>query len=164
MGWQLFKKPQIAIRFAKASDSSDIAALHAEGGFSGSWSAEEIESLIADRAVITDIVCDSRKTDQLFGFVMTRCAADEAEILTIVTTRKCRGKGFGRRLLEAHLAKLAGLGVKTLYLEVEEDNKPARALYEKMGFVTAGVRKGYYRKPDGSAANALIMKLGLDSL
>jgi len=164
MGWPFFKKTQIAIRSARASDSHDIAALHSEGGFSGSWSAEEIESLIADRAVITDIACDSRNADLLFGFVMSRCAADEAEILTIVTGRKSRGKGFGRRLLEAHLSKLAGFGVKTLYLEVEEDNKPARALYEKMGFVIAGIRKGYYRKLDGSFANALIMKLGLDSL
>jgi len=164
MGWLFFKKTQIAIRSARTSDSHDIAALHSEGGFSGSWSAEEIESLIADRAVITDIACDSRNTDLLFGFVMSRCAADEAEILTIVTGRKSRGKGFGRRLLEAHMSKLAGFGVKMLYLEVEEENKPARALYERMGFATAGMRKGYYRKPDGSFANALIMKLGLDTL
>jgi len=164
MGWLFFKKPHIAIRSARTSDSHDIAALHREGGFSRSWSAEEIESLIADRAVITDIACDSRKTDILFGFVMSRCADDEAEILTLVMGRKSRGKGFGHRLLEAHMSKLAGLGIKTLYLEVEQDNKPARALYEKMAFVTAGIRKGYYRKSDGSAANALIMKLGLESL
>ncbi len=164
MRWPFFSKLEIAIRSAKATDSDKIAELHREGGFFASWSAQEIESLMADRAVVTDTACDSRKSDQLYGFVMSRCAADEAEILTIAVQSKTRGKGIGRRLLEAHLPKLAQKGVKILYLEVEEDNRPARVLYERIGFATAGLRKAYYRKPDGSLANALIMKLDLDRL
>ena len=66
--------------------------------------------------------------------------------------------------MDAHMARLAGFGIKTLYLEVEEDNHAALRLYDKTGFVTAGLRKGYYRKPDGGFANALIMKLGLENL
>lgn len=164
MGWPFFSSIEISIRSAKASDSHEIAMLHSEGGFSHPWSVEEIEGLMTDQAVLTDIACDSRKSDRLFGFVMSRCAADEAEILTIAVRQKTRGKGYGRRLIEAHLPKLTQKGVKILYLEVEEDNKPACALYDKIGFVTAGIRKGYYRKPDGRLANALIMKLSLDSL
>ena len=164
MRWPFFSRTESSIRPAKGSDSDNIAVLHAEGGFSGSWSTAEIESLIADQAVVTEVACDSRISGHLFGFLMSRIAADEAEILTIAVRIKSRGKGIGRRLMDMHMARLAGFGVKTLYLEVEEDNKPARALYGKMGFVTAGVRKGYYRKSDGNFANALIMKLGLDRL
>ena len=146
------------------ADAPMLADLHSEGGFAGSWSVSEFEGLLADRAVLTEVAFDSRKIEALFGFVMSRMAADEAEILTIAVRRKWRGKGIGRRLLDAHLPGLAALGVKTLYLEVEEDNKAARRLYEKTGFATAGLRKGYYRKSDGRLANALIMKLRLENL
>ena len=159
-----FSKPEAVLRPARPSDASALAEIHAEGGFAGSWSPSEFESLLADRAVITDIASDSRKTDVLFGFVMSRMAADEAEILTIAVRRKSRGNHIGQRLMDAHMARLAGFGIKTLYLEVEEDNHAALTLYEKTGFVTAGLRKGYYRKPDGGFANALIMKLGLENL
>ena len=114
MRWPFFSKLEIAIRSAKATDSDKIAELHREGGFFASWSAQEIESLMADRAVVTDTACDSRKSDQLYGFIMSRCAADEAEILTIAVRSKRRGKGIGRRLLEAHIPKLAQKGVKIL--------------------------------------------------
>ena len=159
-----FSKPEAVLRPARPSDASALAEIHAEGGFAGSWSPSEFESLLADRAVITDIASDSRKTDALFGFVMSRMAADEAEILTIAVRRKSRGNHIGQRLMDAHMARLAGFGIKTLYLEVEEDNHAALRLYDKTGFVTAGLRKGYYRKPDGGFANALIMKLGLENL
>jgi ribosomal-protein-alanine N-acetyltransferase len=67
-------------------------------------------------------------------------------------------------LLNQHAARLAASGMTTLYLEVEEDNRPARALYERMGFDTLGKRPGYYKKRDGSAANALVMRCRLDRL
>jgi ribosomal-protein-alanine N-acetyltransferase len=82
-----------------------------------------------------------------------------------VVNEVARGIDVSPRILAVvESAVPQGVMQETLYLEVEEDNKPARALYGKMGFVTAGVRKGYYRKSDGNFANALIMKLGLDGL
>ena len=69
-----FSKPEAVLRPARPSDASALAEIHAEGGFAGSWSPSEFESLLADRAVITDIASDSRKTDVLFGFVMSRMA------------------------------------------------------------------------------------------
>lgn len=146
------------------ADAEGIAALHREGGFSGAWSVEEIESLLADRNVLTDLASNSKKRGDLLGFVMSRHAADEAEILTIVVGHQHRGEGIGRRLLETHLPRLSAIGVKTLYLEVEEENASARKLYDRMGFVAAGLRKAYYRKPDGGLANAVIMKRNLDHL
>jgi ribosomal-protein-alanine N-acetyltransferase len=160
--WPFFSSPETVTRRATASDAEAIAALHAEGGFSGAWSVEELESLLADRAVITDVAYDPRKSVTLFGFVMSRFAADEAEILTIVVGRKQRGKGIGRRLLETHFPALTAKGVKTLYLEVEEENQAALALYQRIGFIVAGLRKAYYRKADGGFANAVIMRRRLD--
>ena len=51
-----------------------------------------------------------------------------------------RGKGVGRQLLQAVERKARELGCCKLTLEVQEDNSPARRLYERFGF--ADVRYG----------------------
>ena len=42
-----------------------------------------------------------------------------------------RGRGLARQLLDLHLRRLAGLGVRTVFLEVDEDNEPALRLYRR---------------------------------
>jgi ribosomal-protein-alanine N-acetyltransferase len=42
---------------------------------------------------------------------------------------------------------VAGQGVTRATLEVRESNRPARQLYERLGFVAAGIRHGYYTEP-----------------
>jgi ribosomal-protein-alanine N-acetyltransferase len=46
---------------------------------------------------------------------------------------------------------------KKLFLEVDENNAAAIALYKKHGFAGIGTRKGYYPRPDGTPATALVM-------
>ena len=50
-----------------------------------------------------------------------------------------RGRGVGRRLLEATLAQARRSGFKRIELDVHADNPRAIALYEKAGFVREGV-------------------------
>jgi ribosomal-protein-alanine N-acetyltransferase len=156
--WLFPHRSTPAVRRAGPADSAALAVLHADGGFSQAWSVLEFEELLSDISVETEVVCDSKKPSVVFGFSMSRLAADEAEILTIVISRRRRGEGLGRRLLESQIARLATRGVTTLYLEVEDGNIAARRLYERAHFVVVGERQGYYPKPDGRAATALIMK------
>jgi ribosomal-protein-alanine N-acetyltransferase len=92
---------------------------------------------------------------------MSRLAADEAEILTICIDPAHRGRGLGHLLLERHLAHLVRRGVATLFLEVEDNNAPALALYRAFHFAKVGERPGYYLKPDGTRALALILRRDL---
>ena len=48
--------------------------------------------------------------------------------------------------------------IRTLFLEVEEGNAPAIALYKRQGFTDVSRRDAYYRKADGSAATAIVMR------
>ena len=153
--------PFPALRAASFGDAEALSGLHAEGGFSTVWTIGDFEALLADRSVVTDVACDSRSPARLFGFCMSRVAADEAEILTIAVRKKARGQGLGRKLLAAQMARLESKGIATLFLEVEELNRAARALYDREGFLVVGRRDGYYRKPDGRSATALIMKCDL---
>lgn len=143
-----------------ARHAAAVAALHHQGGFARGWEPGECAALIADSAVVSDGVFRASAREPS-GFVLSRKAADEAEILSVVVASSHRREGLGRALLAAHLARLAGEGVAHVFLEVEEGNGPALRLYGYFGFREVGRRKGYYPKPDGSRATAIAMRLDL---
>lgn len=135
----------------------ECARLHAMA-FAHGWSAEEFESLLSARTTLADAACIAGRK-HLLGMVLTRKASDEAEILTLVTDSHMRGRGIARQMLAAHLGHVAAAGVRQMFLEVEDSNLAALALYRRFGFVEVGHRKAYYRKPDGTAGSALVMRL-----
>jgi ribosomal-protein-alanine N-acetyltransferase len=98
---------------------------------------------------------------KIIGFAVSRLAADEAEILSIAVAASHRGRGLSRNLLLTHLGHLAGRGVRTVFLEVEENNQPARRLYQGAGFGVAGRRERYYQQANGEQLNALLMRRDL---
>jgi ribosomal-protein-alanine N-acetyltransferase len=101
------------------------------------------------------VACDAKR--RIAGFALIRLVADESELLTIAVDPKWRGKGVGRALLDAVFADLMMSPARKMFLEVDAENRPAIKLYERLGFSTISSRKGYYAKPDGSAATALVM-------
>lgn len=96
------------------------------------------------------------------GFALGRVIAGESELLTIAVCPEFQQQGFGRRLLEAYHAEAQKLGAETCFLEVAVDNKPAICLYESTGYAPAGRRRGYYKRANGSAVDALIFARSLD--
>jgi ribosomal-protein-alanine N-acetyltransferase len=65
---------------------------------------------------------------------------------------------LGRRLLDLFLAECAVRGASAVFLEVDVGNAPALALYRSAGFLVAGRRRAYYRAPDGTLSDALILR------
>lgn len=117
--------------------------------------------MIATDTVYADgVFAGTDKT--LLGIALSRLIADEAEILTLAVDSSTRGQGAGQALLSAHLDRLARAGAQTVFLEVDEGNEPALALYRRAGFTEIGRRPGYYSKPDGTKATAVMMRAGLD--
>ncbi len=94
----------------------------------------------------------------ILGLVISRKVLDEAEVLTIAVATEYRRQGVAAEVLEVHLQALRMQSVRQLFLEVDEANVPARALYSRFGFVEKGRREGYYRKADGGRATALILR------
>ena len=60
--------------------------------------------------------------------------------------------------MDAIVSEAKARQVEILRLEVRFSNAPARALYEKYGFTSTGIRKGYYSMPK---EDALLMELRL---
>lgn len=143
---------------AELKDAKELARIHAEGFYRG-WSVAEITGFLGDSAVHTLVACDARH--RLAGFALVRVAADESELLSIAVTPKWRGKGVGRALLVAAFDDLLMSPARRMFLEVDEQNAAAIALYQRLGFARIGTRKGYYPRPDGSTATALVMSRDL---
>src|SRR5262249_44538191 len=118
----------------------------------------EFETMLSERNTLVHRLRLGRKT---IGFAVSRMGADEAEILSVAVERAYRGRGLSRNLLLTHMGHLAGRGVPTIFLEVEENNLPARRLYDRVGFVVVGRRERYYKQPGGEHLNALLMRRGL---
>ncbi len=85
------------------------------------------------------------------GFAVARLLGDELEIENILVASDLRRFGLGTLLLEHLMQSAKNQGIRRAFLEVRESNTAARRLYEKAGFVTNGLRKGYYRDPDEDA-------------
>ncbi len=118
------------IRLLRPDRAQACARLHGQG-FAHPWSAEEIAALIASSSTVGAAALDP-VNGRLRGFVLSRLAADEAEILTIAVDAAFQGKGVGRALLSENLRQAANAGAKAMFLEVAKDNAlgagPVRAL------------------------------------
>jgi ribosomal-protein-alanine N-acetyltransferase len=153
----LFARAEPALSEASARDAGAIAALHA-ASFRRGWSEQEVEGLLLDRAVIAHRAMLGGK---LVGFIMSRLAADEAEILSVAVAARSRGRGLARQLLNLHLRRLAGLNARAVFLEVDEHNRSAIRLYDRAGFREVARRPNYYPGGDGKPAAALVLRRDL---
>ena len=147
----------IAIEPATSRDAWRLAQLHG-ASFHRGWGEGEFEQMLRER---NTLVHRLRQGRNIIGFAVSRMAEDEAEILSIAVDPKHRGRGLSRNLLLTHLGHLAGHGVRTVFLEVEENNQPARQLYTRAGFTVSGRRERYYQQPDGEPLNAMLMRRDL---
>jgi ribosomal-protein-alanine N-acetyltransferase len=154
---RLFGRGEPALTLATPRDAAALAVLHA-ASFNRGWSEHEFEQLLTDRNVICDRAAQGRVT---VGFIVSRRAADEAEILSVAVAQRQRGRGLARRLLDLHLRRLAGLGLRAVFLEVDESNTPARRLYARAGFSEVGRRPGYYPRGGAKPASALVLRRDL---
>src|ERR1700719_5115286 len=142
---------------ATLRDAACLAQLHG-ASFHRGWGEGEFETMLSERNTLIHRLRAGRK---IIGFAASRVAADEAEILSIAVAASHRGRGLSRNLLLTPLGHLAGHGVRTVFLEVEENNQPARRLYERSGFAIVGRRERYYREANGVQLNALLMRRDL---
>lgn len=93
-------------------------------------------------------------TGRAAGFVLSRQALDEEELLLLAVHPEERGRGLGTALVGRYIAAAAGRGVKRIFLEMRANN-PAQSLYRRCRFTPIGVRPGYYRTAGGQAIDAI---------
>lgn len=110
------------------------------------WPASDFAAYIKDPKILIfgDDTC----------FVVLRRAGPEAEILTFATHPDAQGEGRATAVLEKSMQELAKAQFEDVFLDVAEDNTPARALYARAGFAAIATRHTYY----ANGADAICMK------
>lgn len=151
---RLFARSAPVLSEARPKDAAAMAALHAVS-FRRGWSDGEFRSMLGNNAVVAHRALLGKT---LIGFIISRMAHDEAEILSVAVAASARGRGLAGRLLHLHLRRLAGLGVRTVFLEVGEDNASAIRLYTRAGFEQVSRRPGYYQDEPGQTTAALVLR------
>ncbi|MBV9111685.1 MAG: GNAT family N-acetyltransferase [Hyphomicrobiales bacterium] len=155
-----WRQKPIVLRNLRTDDAPRLARLHANA-FHRGWGEDEFEQLIASASSVGEGAAFSERGN-LQGFVLSRIAATEAEILSIVVDPTARRKGVARALLSHHLERLRERSARELFLEVDEGNSAALAFYENFDLKPVASRQAYYPRASGERGTALILRRALD--
>ncbi|WP_256748956.1 ribosomal protein S18-alanine N-acetyltransferase [Mesorhizobium sp. Mes31] len=155
------RRRDYALEPLKIADSPAVSLLHRED-FVRPWTDGEFAALLEQETVFGYA---ARETGQgskpPVGFVLARLAAGEGEILTVAVARSHRRQGLGWQLMDAVLRELHAQRAEALFLEVDETNVAAIALYRRLGFREVGKRPNYYKSPERGPTGALVMRRDL---
>jgi [ribosomal protein S18]-alanine N-acetyltransferase len=142
---------RVDIRRLTLGDLSDIERLE-QRVYPTPWS----RSMFAGELAKPPSICVGAfdETERLVGYLIVSRYVDAWHIMNIAVDPGVRRLGVASRLLDALFELTAGDGRRGYTLEVRVTNKAAIALYERYGFETSGMRRGYYTD---NREDALIM-------
>lgn len=94
-----------------------------------------------------------KDNSNIVGFAGIKLVIPDCDIMNIVVKKDFRNQGLGSLLLKNLINLAKSLGVRNIFLEVDEKNAPAISLYNKYGFKTISKRKNYYKENDAIIMN-----------
>ena len=137
----------IVIRKMEEQDLAEVAKLEEEN-FSMPWSVDSFRELVSHPDALYLVAIDR---DSVCGTCGVRNISGEGEVTNVVIREEYRGSGLGQKLLTELLRQGAEMGIEAFTLEVRKSNATAIHVYEKLGFVSEGIRPHFYEKPDEDA-------------
>lgn len=149
---------EIRIRVATAEDIDAMTELDATC-FSAPWSRASFEAELTTNQLAWYLVAEeiiSEGVGLIIGYAGLWAIEDEGHITNVAVHPDFRRMHLGHILVEMLIDQTRQEGLKRFTLEVRVSNAAAIALYEQFGFVSAGLRKGYY---EDNNEDAMIMWL-----
>ena len=129
------------IRLGRRDDLPAVQRIE-QGSFSDPWSEQSLADELTSDALRLPLVAES--DGQIRGYLMAWRIADQLHVLNIATDPAFLRRGIATALLNTAIRVAHAQGLGEITLEVRRGNRPARAFYDRHGFVEVGVRKGYY--------------------
>ena len=129
------------------SHVAQIAALEAMC-FSAPWSERSVSSELENALSLWIVAMDG---ENLAGYVGSQSVLGEADMMNLAVHPDYRRQGVGEKLVNTLIDALSQAQVHSLTLEVRASNAPAKALYQKLGFLQVGLRPRYYQNPKEDA-------------
>ncbi|MDP6322544.1 MAG: ribosomal protein S18-alanine N-acetyltransferase [Acidimicrobiales bacterium] len=143
---------EIEIRDAVEGDLGEILSID-DLVFSTTWSPSFLRQQLCSEKHSHRII---EKAGKIVGHSGLMRLHDEGHITTMAVSPNSQGFGLGRLLLADLCSSAISLSLVAITLEVRVGNTRAQSLYQKFGFVPAGVRPNYY---SDTGEDALIMWL-----
>ncbi len=135
----------------KEIDKKELAQLSRleEENFITPWSIKELQSVLQSRLYrLVGLFLG----EEMVAYYILVDSFDVYELARIAVSKKYRGQGYSKLLMEDMLEKIG----KSIFLEVREGNTPAISLYLNFGFQIVGKRKAYY---GDTGEDAIVMML-----
>ena len=130
-----------------ADHVAQVAALEAIC-FADPWSEKSVASELTNPLSLWLVAMDG---ERLAGYVGSQSVLGESDMMNVAVHPDYRRKGIAEALCNVLIEALKKKENHCLTLEVRASNEPAKALYEKLGFIQVGLRKNYYRNPKEDA-------------
>lgn len=135
------------VREMRTEDVAAVAELERQI-FTQPWSAQGFLDSIS---LPNTIFLVAEEQNRILGYIGMYLAVDEGEITNVAVDACERRRGIGAELLAEAKREAEGRGIARIVLEVRVSNQNAISLYEKSGFSTVGVRRGFYECPKEDA-------------
>ncbi len=134
---------QIIIRRLAYEDIEEVSVLEAKA-FSMPWKAQDFWEMVnREDSVYVVAVLDNR----IVACCGVTNACGDGDINNVVVEEAFRHLGIGRVIMDTLMDWGKEIGILNYTLEVRVSNTQAISLYEGLGFVSEGVRPGFYEKP-----------------
>ena len=143
---------KIIIKPMEKSDVDQVIAIEAKAYGEHHWSKESFMNELANE--LARYYSAFNENGELVGYAGCWQILEEVHITNIAVSPDFRRSGIGEKLLRKIIDDCYENKAKYITLEVRVSNIPAIGLYEKYGFKSLGVRKGYYQNNN---EDALIM-------
>lgn len=111
---------------------------------------EELKNVLATYLV-------AKMDEKIVGYLGMWFIMDECHITNIAVSTSYRRMGIAKKLINEMLKLCKTHATSYILLEVRANNIPAQKLYESFGFKIDGIRKNYYKNPNGTREDAVLM-------
>jgi [ribosomal protein S18]-alanine N-acetyltransferase len=149
----------VRVRVAGVGDLAGVLRVERSAVEAPHWSEAEYRAALDGGAAVRRCLMVAEVEGRLAGFAVGKVvAASVGELESVAVVGEARRLGVGRALCLAVMEWCRAQGVGAMELEVRAGSAGAIGLYEGLGFVAVGRRRGYYREP---VEDALLMQMEL---
>ena len=133
----------VDIHEMRSRDVEAVSALEAKA-FSMPWSAKDFAKLVEDNKSLYLV---AEADGKIVGCCGVTDICGDGDINNVVVDEAYRGKGIACMMMGELLKRGEEMGIVNFTLEVRVSNAPAIHVYEKLGFVSEGIRPRFYERP-----------------
>lgn len=142
------------IREMRESDLDAVTALE-KSCFSMPWRYNDFKEILTNPNriyLLAELENENQPQKTIIGGCILTDILSEGDISNVAVSKEYRGNHIATKLL-SELIRIGeqDRGIKAFALEVRSKNEAAIKLYEKLGFVSEGIRPNFYDKPKDDA-------------